>query len=89
MSRFGILEVAVTSLTVTTDNVQNGTDLRRPSSQSSGMKSNKLTRKLMTSVPCPTCGVAARMCCILYSGGLRFEPHVARKLSAEQALERK
>jgi len=48
-----------------------------------------LTRKQMSSVPCPTFGVAAGKGCILYSGGLRLEPHLVRKLAAVEALERK
>jgi hypothetical protein len=53
------------------------------------MKKKELTRKQMSSVPCPTCGVAVGKGCILYSGGLRLEPHLVRKLSAIEALEKK
>jgi len=53
------------------------------------MKKEDLTPKQVSSVPCPTCGVPAGKRCILYSGGLRFEPHLIRKLSAAAALERK
>jgi hypothetical protein len=53
------------------------------------VKKKELTRKQISSVPCPTCRVAAGMGCILYSGGLRFEPHLVRKLSAIEAVERK
>jgi predicted transporter len=49
----------------------------------------ELARKQMSSVPCPTCGVAVGMRCILYSAALRLEPHVLRKLAAIEALERK
>jgi hypothetical protein len=52
------------------------------------MKKEELTREQIISVPCPTCGVAAGVGCILYSGGLRFAPHSARKLSALETLER-
>ncbi len=40
-------------------------------------------------VPCPTCGVAAGMPCLLHSGGLRNDPHVDRKLDAIEAVETK
>jgi hypothetical protein len=53
------------------------------------MRKEELARKQMSSVPCPTCGVAAGKRCIVYSGSLRFEAHVARKLAAIEALERK
>jgi hypothetical protein len=58
-------------------------------SQSSLVKKKDLARKQMSSVPCPRCGVAAGKGCILYSGGLRLEPHLVRKLSAIEALEKK
>jgi len=48
-----------------------------------------LTPKQLLSVPCPTCGVAAGARCLLHSGGRRTEPHVNRKLSAADAIERK
>jgi hypothetical protein len=54
-----------------------------------GMKKEDLTPKQMSSVSRPTCGVPAGKRCILYSGGLRFEPHLIRKLSAAAALARK
>jgi hypothetical protein len=57
--------------------------------QSGQMKKEDITRNQISSVPCPTCGVAAGKHCILYSDGLRFEPHTARKLSALAPLERK
>jgi hypothetical protein len=53
------------------------------------VKKKELTRKQMSSVPCPTCGVGAGKGCIVYSGGLRLEPHLVRKLSAIEALEKK
>ena len=46
------------------------------------MKKKELTRDQASSVPCPTCGVTVGKGCILYSGGLRSEPHVVRKLAA-------
>jgi hypothetical protein len=53
------------------------------------VKKSELTPKQLSSVPCPTCGVAAGKRCVLHSGGLRLEPHVDRKLSAIEAIERK
>jgi hypothetical protein len=53
------------------------------------MENKQLTHKQISSVPCPTCGVAVGKGCILYSGGLRLEPHLVRKISAMEALERK
>jgi len=53
------------------------------------MKKKDLTPKQMSSVPCPTCGVAAGMRCVLTTGGLRSEPHVDRKLAAAEAIEAK
>jgi predicted RNA-binding Zn-ribbon protein involved in translation (DUF1610 family) len=70
-------------------NVQNRTVLRPALRQSCGMKNNELTRAQMAAVPCPTCGVAIGKRCILYSGGLRSQPHLVRKLAAVDALEKK
>ena len=53
------------------------------------MKKKELTRKLLSSIPCPTCGVAAGKRCVMQSGGLRREPHLARKHSAVEAIEKK
>jgi hypothetical protein len=53
------------------------------------MKMKELTPKQVSSVPCPTCGVAAGKRCVLHSGAARTEPHVDRKLSAAGALETK
>jgi hypothetical protein len=53
------------------------------------MENKELTRKQISSVHCPTCGEAVGKGCILYSGGLRLEPHLVRKISAMEALERK
>ena len=44
---------------------------------------------MLIAVPCPTCGVAAGRRYLLYSGGLRSEPHVNRKLAAAEAIEAK
>ncbi len=46
-----------------------------------------LTLKQLSSVSCPTCGVAPGRRCLLHSGGLRSEPHVDRKLAAAEAIE--
>jgi hypothetical protein len=53
------------------------------------MKKKELTRKQLSSVPCPTCGVIAGKRCVLQAGGLRREPHLARKHSAAEAVEKK
>jgi len=53
------------------------------------LKKKSLTTKQFSSVACPTCGVNAGMRCLRYSGGLRFEPHLHRKLAAIEAIERK
>jgi len=49
----------------------------------------ELTREQLACVQCPTCGVPAGKRCERYSGALRKEPHVDRKLSAVEAIERK
>jgi hypothetical protein len=56
-------------------------------SHSVRMKKSELTLKQACSVPCPTCGVAIGMPCLLHSGGKRLEPHVDRKLAAIEALD--
>jgi hypothetical protein len=53
------------------------------------MRMEELTPKELSSVNCPTCGVAAGEGCHLHSGSPRFEPHLDRKLSAIEALEQK
>jgi hypothetical protein len=53
------------------------------------MKVSDLTPEQLSSVPCPTCGVAARERCLLHSGTPRTEPHLERKLSAAEAIEKK
>jgi hypothetical protein len=53
------------------------------------MKKSELTPKQVSSVPCPTCGVATRKGCVLHSGAPRSEPHVDRKLAAIEAIVRK
>jgi hypothetical protein len=53
------------------------------------VRMNEMTPKQSSSVPCPTCGVAAGERCLLYSGALRQESHVDRKLSAAEAIETK
>ena len=48
-----------------------------------------LSPEASLAVACPKCGVTAGKRCLLYSGGLRNEPHIDRKLSAIEALEAK
>jgi len=52
------------------------------------MKKSQLAPKESSTVPCPSCGVAAGMRCISYSGAVRTEPHVERKLAAIEAVEK-
>ncbi len=47
----------------------------------------ELNAKQLLSVPCPTCGVDAGQRCVLHSGALRSEPHVDRRLSADESVE--
>jgi hypothetical protein len=56
---------------------------------SARMKKKELTPKQLSSVPCPTCGVAAGKRCVLLSGAPRSKPHVDRTFAASEALERK
>jgi hypothetical protein len=53
------------------------------------MRMEHVTAKELSSVSCPTCGVAAGDRCRLHSGSLRSEPHLDRKLSAIEFLEQK
>jgi hypothetical protein len=53
------------------------------------MKMRQLTRKQISSVRCPTCGVAAGRRCILAAGGLRNEPHGARNFLAAETMGKK
>jgi hypothetical protein len=53
------------------------------------MRMKDLTSKQLFSVPCPRCGAATGHICELHSGGFRFEPHLDRKLSAVETVERK
>ena len=52
------------------------------------MKKSELTTKQLSSVTCPTCGVAAGQRCVLVSGAPRKEPHANRKLAATEAVEK-
>ena len=56
-------------------------------SDHSRVRKIELSTKQLLSVPCPTCGVDAGQSCVLHSGALRWEPHVDRKLSADEATE--
>jgi hypothetical protein len=53
------------------------------------MKIKQQARKQLSSVRCPTYGVAAGKGCVLVAGGLRNEPDGNRKLLAAEALEKK
>jgi hypothetical protein len=53
------------------------------------MRMKELTSRQLFSVPCPRCGATTGHLCELHSGGLRFEPHLDRKLSAVETVERK
>jgi hypothetical protein len=53
------------------------------------MRMGELTSRELSSVRCPTCGVAAGERCRLHSGSPCFEPHLDRKLSAIESLEQK
>ena len=53
------------------------------------MKVGDLTKKQLSAVPCPTCGVPVGSRCLLHAGGLRIEPHTDRKLIAAEAIEQK
>jgi hypothetical protein len=61
----------------------------RLSSHSARMKRKELTPKQLSSVPCPTCGVAAGERCVLHSGAPRSGPHVDRTFAAAEAIERR
>jgi hypothetical protein len=56
---------------------------------SPSMKRKELTPEQVSSVPCPTCGVAVGEGCVLQSGALRSEPHIDRKFAATEAIEKK
>jgi hypothetical protein len=53
------------------------------------MKIGQLTHKQISSVRCPTCGVATGKRCILVAGGLRNEPHRSRKSLAAETVGKK
>jgi hypothetical protein len=59
-----------------------------PLSYAVRMKTKVLTPKQLSSVPCPTCGVPIGKRCVLLSGAPRSTPHVDRRLSAAEAVER-
>jgi hypothetical protein len=69
--------------------VLNGTVLRLVLSHRIQMKMRDLTAKQLIAVPCPTCGAAAGERCVLHSGAPRSEPHVDRKLSAAEVIEKR
>src|SRR5260370_8520978 len=53
------------------------------------MRMTDMTPKQLSAVPCSTCGVAAGKRCVLHSGALRAEPHVDRRLTAAEAVEKR
>jgi hypothetical protein len=67
------------------DSSQNATGVLVHSAR---MKKKELTPKQLSSVPCPTCGVAAGKRCVLLSGAPRSKPHADRKFAATEAIER-
>jgi hypothetical protein len=69
--------------------VQIGTDLAWAAHHDVRVKKKDLTHDQVSSIPCPTCGVAAGKHCILSSGGLRFEPHLNRRLAAAGVVQAK
>ena len=85
------METRRSSERVTADkySVQNRTVSRPIFSHSVGMKKKELNSEQISVVPCPTCGAAAGEACVLHSGGPRSGPHVDRKFSAAEAIERK
>jgi hypothetical protein len=72
----------------TLNSVQNGTVLGAVLPYHFGMKVKELTRRQLSSVRCPTCGVAAGERCETSAGGFRFSPHADRKLLAAEAVEK-
>jgi hypothetical protein len=65
------------------------TVLRKIPASLVSMRMRDLSAGMFLAVPCPTCGVAAGMRCLLHSGGRRNEPHIDRKLIAIEAVETK
>src|SRR5256885_1860701 len=53
-----------------------------------GMKISELTPERISSVPCPTCGVAAQEHCVLQSGLPRHEPHIGRRFAAIESIKK-
>jgi hypothetical protein len=53
------------------------------------MKKGVLSRKKMSSVACPVCGVAIGKRCVLYSDALRMEPHLRRMVAAIEDIGKK
>jgi hypothetical protein len=82
------LPLLVEQLTPTLS-VQNGTVSRLQLFYCGRMKKKELSPKQLFSIPCPTCGVAAGIGCVLHSGAPRSSPHIDRKFSAMDAIERK
>jgi hypothetical protein len=53
------------------------------------MRKSELTPKQVSSVACPTCGVAAGRRCVMASGIPRTRPHVDRKFATIEVIETK
>ena len=54
-----------------------------------GVKVKELTRIQLSSVRCPTCGVAIGERCETSARGFRFSPHPDRKLLAAEAVDKR
>jgi hypothetical protein len=52
------------------------------------MKTRELTAKQVSAVACPTCSAPVGAPCVLLSGGMRSEPHLDRRFSATEAIEK-
>jgi hypothetical protein len=70
-----------------TPSVRNRTVLPPALSDYLEMKKKTLAAHQLSSVVCPTCGVAVGQRCLLHAGGLRSEPHVDRKLAAIETIK--
>jgi hypothetical protein len=67
--------------------VLNGIALRQVLSDYLRLGKKELATKQLSSVPCPTCGIAAGRRCMLHSGAPRSEPRADRKLFEIEAIE--
>src|SRR6266852_2417505 len=53
------------------------------------MSRKDLTPRPLLLFPCPSCGDGSGQHCLVHLGRLRLEPHLARKLSVAEKIERK